>query len=305
MHDLHPEIQNRPTPSLFFAFVLTFLILCTAWASAGTNRSDNAVQPAPERETMAKEQPIQDNSFLIEEAYNQEFGVVQHINTFTRSWSTRDWIYTFTQEWPVPGLAHQLSYTLSYVDNVSGPQSRGIGDAAINYRYQLVGSGETRLAIAPRFTLLLPTGSARFGRGFGGTGIQANIPLSWVVSKCLVTHWNLGATIVPSARNEVGAHASTAGYNLGQSFVWLARPHFNVLFETLWTGSESVVATDRTQRSHDLLLSPGIRWAHNFANGLQIVPGIGIPIGVGPSAGEKGIFLYLSFEHPFRELRRE
>lgn len=28
--------------------------------------------------------PIQDNSFLIEEAYNQEFGVVQHINTFTR-----------------------------------------------------------------------------------------------------------------------------------------------------------------------------------------------------------------------------
>jgi len=53
------------------------------------------------------------------------------------------------------------------------------------------------------------------------------------------------------------------------------------------------------------LLSPGIRWAHNFKNGLQIVPGIGVPLGVGPSAGEKAVFLYLSFEHPFRKLPKK
>ena len=29
------------------------------------------------------------------------------------------------------------------------------------------------------------------------------------------------------------------------------------------------------------------------------VPGIAVPIGVGPSAGEKGMIFYLSFEHPF------
>jgi hypothetical protein len=40
--------------------------------------------------------PIQDNSFLIEEAYNQERGVVQHINTFQRVHSG-DWVYTFTR----------------------------------------------------------------------------------------------------------------------------------------------------------------------------------------------------------------
>ncbi len=51
-----------------------------------------------------------------------------------------------------------------------------------------------------------------------------------------------------------------------------------------------------------LFLSPGIRWAYNFNNGLQIVPGIGVPLGVGPSDGEKGVFLYLSFEHPYRKL---
>ena len=59
-----------------------------------------------------KEGPIQDNSFLVEEAYNQEAGVVQHISTFTRYQETKDWIYTFTQEWPVFSQKHQFSFTL-------------------------------------------------------------------------------------------------------------------------------------------------------------------------------------------------
>jgi hypothetical protein len=57
---------------------------------------------------------IQDNSFLVEEAYNQEFGVVQHIQTLQRVWDSNDWVYTFTQEWPVDASPrHQLSYTLT------------------------------------------------------------------------------------------------------------------------------------------------------------------------------------------------
>ncbi len=46
-------------------------------------------------------------------------------------------------------------------------------------------------------------------------------------------------------------------------------------------------------------VSPGVRWSYDFASGLQIVPGIAFPIGVGPSRHEKSVFLYLSFEHPF------
>jgi hypothetical protein len=45
-------------------------------------------------------------------------------------------------------------------------------------------------------------------------------------------------------------------------------------------------------------VSPGIRWAWNFPTGLQVVPGIAVPIGVGPSRGDRALFLYLSFEHP-------
>jgi len=289
----------------FISIVVLALLLTLALVPAAA--AGNAAEPATATPAKSDQPgPIQDNSFLVEEAYNQEFGVVQHINTFMRSWNTHDWVYTFTQEWPMPGQKHQFSYTTSMVDNKSFPGSgAGVGDIALNYRYQLVGSGETRVAFSPRFSLLASTGDSNLGRGFGGYGLQTNLPVSVVLNKHLVTHWNAGATIIPSAKNELGDSARTMGYNLGQSFIWLAHPRFNVMLETVWSGSESVVGPSQTQRSHDLLISPGIRWAHNFKNGLQIVPGIGVPLGVGPSAGDKGLFVYLSFEHPFREIPRK
>ena len=77
-----------------------------------------------------------------------------------------------------------------------------------------------------------------------------------------------------------------------------AQSRFNVMLETSFTSAQSVISSGRTDWSNSVFLSPGIRWSYNFPSGLQIVPGIAVPIGVGPSAGEKGVFLYLSFEHP-------
>jgi hypothetical protein len=126
--------------------------------------------------------------------------------------------------------------------------------------------------------------------------------MSVVLNKKLVTHCNAGARFFPRAQDSAGDRAATSAYNFGQSFIWLARSRFNVMLETVFTRSQTVVAQDHTQWGSSLFLSPGVRWAYNFKNGLQIVPGIGVPLGVGPSAGEKAIFLYLSFEHPFRQL---
>jgi hypothetical protein len=53
-----------------------------------------------------------------------------------------------------------------------------------------------------------------------------------------------------------------------------------------------------------MLLNPGVRFAINRPSGLQIVPGIAYTIGVGPSNGRRAIFLYLSFEHPLRWLKK-
>jgi DtxR family Mn-dependent transcriptional regulator len=74
---------------------------------------------------------ITDNSFLVEEAFNQDRGVFQNIFGMTHISGT--WATTFTQEWPVPGQTHQLSYTLLFVND---HHRSGLGDTLINYRYQ-------------------------------------------------------------------------------------------------------------------------------------------------------------------------
>lgn len=155
------------------------------------------------------------------------------------------------------------------------------------------------MACAPRLSVLLPTGDDRRGFGSGAIGIQSSIPLSVVISRHFVVHADLGVTYTPAARNTRGDRADTTSYLMAGSVVWLARPAFNMLLESVWEAGESVAGARRRDRFHSLTLSPGARWAINFDSGLQIVPGIALPIGVGPSAGQRGVFLYLSFEHAF------
>jgi hypothetical protein len=248
---------------------------------------------------------IQDNSFLVEEAYNQESGVVQHINTWQRLKESKDWAYTFTQEWPVGGLTHQFSYTIPVLrtGSLSDPQT-GLGDVLLNYRYQLVGDGDAKLAVSPRLSVVLPTGNHDKGLGQSAYGAQVNLPLSFVLHPELVSHTNAGATWLRQAKDTVGERADLVAWNFGQSLIWLAHERFNVMLEYVVTKAQVVTGPGRTEWARTVaFLSPGIRWAYNFPSGLQIVPGIAAPIGVGSSSKERAIFLYLSFEHPFKKVR--
>jgi hypothetical protein len=242
---------------------------------------------------------IQDNSFLLEEAYNQEPRVVQHISVLDVSARGGGaWTYFFTQEWPLFGQTHQLSYTVP-VTHGEGAAGTGLDDVALNYRYQLVGSGETRVAVAPRVSAILPTGDPDRDRGAGAVGVQVNLPLSVELSERVVAHSNAGATYTPRARSALGERAATRDFNLGQSLIWLVSPTFNLLVEAAWSSSEEVVAPARRARSEAFVISPGLRTALNFPSGLQVVPGLAFPFGVGPSAGERRVIVYLSFEHGF------
>jgi len=238
---------------------------------------------------------IQDNSFLIEEAYNQEDGVIQHIQSYIYNKKTRDWLYTFTQEWPVPTQAHQLSYTIP-VSHLHEGDATGLGDVMLNYRYQLVMKGP--LAVAPRFTLILPTGDETRGLAAGAMGYQVNLPVSVEIGDHWVTHWNAGATFTPDAKEPGGSKADTWGYNLGASVIWLAEETFNVMTEVVWYSLDRVQPGGSRTRETTFLVNPGVRFAKNYKSGLQVVPGLSFPIGIGSSHGEYGIFAYLSFEHP-------
>ncbi|MEP6905864.1 MAG: transporter [Gemmatimonadales bacterium] len=240
--------------------------------------------------------PIQDNSFLIEEAYNQEQGIVQHIFTFRNHRGSPDYEASFTQEWPVGGITHQLSYDLFLIRSA---HETGIGDVRINYRYQAIGSGLTRLAMSPRLSVTLPTGDWKKGRGNGAPGIETMIPVSYVLSPLFTTHFDAGLALTPRARNTAGDRANIYAITLGHSLVLTAHPNVQFLVETLYNRGQEVTGKSTTQWTDDLVISPGVRGAINFASGLQIVPGVAIPIGVGPRHGDRGVFVYLSFEHPF------
>jgi hypothetical protein len=242
--------------------------------------------------------PIQDNSFLVEEAYNQGRGVVQHINTFTRMWNSREWAYTFTQEWPgLRNWRHQFSYTLGGL-HAADSKGAGFSDVLLNYRYQLIGDGESGLAFAPRLSVSLPLGNVVQGRGQGASGLQTNLPVSITLGRRLVSHSNVNATFFPRAQGPDRSRAQSAGYGFGQSVVYLLHPRLNLLLEAV-ANNYQCVSSAGTRWEKVRYLSPGVRWAFNFKNGLQIVQGIGIPFGILHSGDARGVFLYLSFEHPF------
>lgn len=247
-------------------------------------------------------EPLEDNSFLIEEAYNQAPGVVQEISSFTRGSGGSDWVYTLTQEWPLGGVRHQLSYTIP-LEHHADFATTGLGDALVNYRFQAVGASGGTAYLAPRVSAVLPTGRPRSGRGDGTLGVQIDLPLTLVVNPRLSTHWNAGATLLPSAENGVGDRATTASFNAGASVIWLVRPLFNLMLEAVWLRQSEVVGAGATEGGSSAFLNPGFRWGFNCRGGLQIVTGLAYTVSL-TDADPDALFLYLSFEHPFRRLPR-
>ena len=240
--------------------------------------------------------PVRDNSFLVEEAYNQEARVVQHISVLSLARRASGWEYGFTQEWPAGSQRHQLSVTVPIVNVADGT---GVGDVALNYRYQLAFDDATGNALAPRLSLVLPTGDADQGRGTSSLGLQLNLPASWGLHPALVTHWNVGGAWTPSARSPSGGRVATRDLTAAASAIWLVRRELNLMLEIAWAREELAVGSDTRIAEESAWLSPGLRAAIDFPSGLQIVPGLAFPIGIGPSDAERRVLVYLSFEHGF------
>ncbi len=248
---------------------------------------------------VAEEEGIKDNSFLIEEAYNQEAGVIQFIQGYQYSELTKEWTYTFTNEFPVPNETHQLSYALPMVKKTGtngSADEKGLGDVALNYRFQAVHT--EKLAMAPRISLILPTGDYKKGLGSGATGIQVNQTLSVIVNPSFSHHWNAGMTYTPNAQNAAGEKASLVGFNFGMSGIYSITQQTNFLCEFAFNNNEAVVTTNQKSSSSTYLIVPGLRSAFKAGNNTEVVPGIAAILGFGQSAIEhdRGVFIYFSVE---------
>lgn len=240
---------------------------------------------------------IEDNSFFIEEAFNQEERVVQHISSASYFKSPeRSFLYTFTQEWPISSQKHQLSYSVPY-EFIGG----GIGDILLNYRLQVLDK-ENWAAFAPRFSIILPTGDANKELGNGVLGLQVNLPLSKRVSNSLIVHFNAGSTLLPGVKQTLASgdevKKNLLWYNVGGGVIWLAHKNFNILLEYVRNVTSDIDEQGEVVSDVESIINPGIRYAIDIGD-LQIVPGIAFPFSVTSSSTRIGSFFYLSFEHPF------
>ena len=247
--------------------------------------------------------PIADNSFLLEEAYNQEPGVVQHILNvpFFSTGSQRDVSISFTQEWPIFGQTHQFSYTIPYTFSEN---ENGFEDIRLNYRLQALMESQRMPAFAPRFSFVLPTGDADKGFGHERLGYEINLPFSKIVSDRWTVHFNAGGSVFPDVKGH-----DLWNYNLGASAIYAVSKDFNLMLESVVNWEEDVdlpavagsakAGLVRRVRTTAALISPGARYAFNLPNDLQIVVGAAVPIGLTSDSPNWGLFFYFSFEHPF------
>ncbi len=258
----------------------------------------------------AEERPIdviEDNSFLIEEAYNQEEGVVQHIfnGIYTSTRRRHGWTFAFTQEWPVLSQDHQFSYTiLSFRLKDGADRVYGIGDLLLNYRYQALYESEMAPAFAPRFSLILPTGSRQKGTGDNVVGYQWNLPFSKKVASLLGVHANFGLTYLPKVKAPAAAAGpspkeSLVSYNVGASAIVALLPRLHFMLEWVGNFDQDFNDAGRRERSFRSTISPGFRTAIVNEEKLQIVAGAAAPIGLNRRTDNIGAFLYLSVEHDF------
>ena len=247
---------------------------------------------------------VMDNSFLIEEAYNQEAGVVQHILTTVYNLDKRggrddeEWEIAFTQEWPLFSQMHQVSYTIPYLFAKSdGDWADGFGDVALNYRYQAWFDERTLTALAPNVSLVLPTGDEDKGFGDDTVGYEFGLPFSTALGDRWFLHLNAGISYFPDAGS--GPERDLTHYQLGASGIYAATPDLHFMLEWLGNWNHEAEPGQPRDREFASVISPGLRRAFNLANDRQLVLGLAAPLGLTGSAPDYAVFLYVSFEHFF------
>lgn len=237
---------------------------------------------------------ILDNSFIVEEAFNQEAGIFQNIFGFRRGDGA--WDLAFTQEWPVQSQRHQLSYTLPFAGGGGGG---GFGDVMINYRYQATMEDATTPAFSPRMSLILPTGARDFTQN--SLGVQLNLPVSKQRGD-FYYHGNAGFTWYPRAdvlpTLDDSERVSLLTPHVSGSAIYRVHPMFNLMVESVLEFEQFANFDGTRDRQTAFTFSPGARGGWNLGD-QQLILGGAIPITWVADDTGAGVLLYLSYELPF------
>ncbi len=207
--------------------------------------------------------PIEDRNFMLESGWNREDAVLQVNSFFFRGATSHELV----GEWAMKSQRHQLSYTVPFFTD----DRTGLGDVMLNYRYQFLGGAGSRVGIAPRVSLMLPTRDAHFGER--SSGVQVNVPISAAITDRLTSHTNAGATWF--------ADRGETEFNLAQSLAFDVTRRIAVTVDASYTRCNDA--------SHLLVVRPGVQFSIDGPRGLQIAPGVAFP-------DNGGVLVYLALE---------
>ncbi len=243
----------------------------------------------------SQEFPLRDNSFFIEEAFNQEPGKVQTKFRFFRV--EEDTELLVDQEWPLGSQRHQLSFTLPFRVDPEEELFR-LTDVRLTYSLQAQEEDAVRPAFTPRLTAILPTAREEDEEGQGNPGIELLLPFSKQVGGVYL-HANAGTV------HRFGVDAGRGEERLlftpfvGGSAVVQVTPALDLLLETRADFQAQVTGEGGTERETEWLLNPGVRFGGELG-GNQLVAGAAAPLGLAGSLRDVGWFGYISYELRFR-----
>lgn len=215
---------------------------------------------------------IEDVAFFPESGWNRD-GAVLQFNTFFSGERTA---HDITQEWATsPSGRHQLSYTIPLYDEAEPL----LGDASLNYRFQLTGKAHSSYAIAPRLSLLLPTREGDDGERTGG--LQFAIPFSVAISSRLESHSSVGGSWFSGERESELALTQSFAYNLTDAV----------------TLSVDAASTRSASGDTVTVVRPGIQFAFELRGGVSVAPGVAFPTG-------GGALFFVTMERPLPMMQR-
>lgn len=239
---------------------------------------------------------IEDNSFLIEEAYNQKPGEYQFIQAYRSYQSGKEYKFTSEGEMALGSEKHQLSYQV--VRDKEADQG-SVGDTTLSYRLQ--SANQPDFLMAHRFGLILPTGSVGKQSSYGVTGLRYLQATTFLFQEYWDNHWNLGFNHFPEAKVNFSDKRRTLNeFLIGTSLIYHWKDNLNFLLEGIYETHEKLNLRNQKRYEYEFTLNPGVRTAIELSwKKTQIVPGISFPIRYLDDHIDHGVLVYLSFEPKF------
>ena len=123
-------------------------------------------------------------------------------------------------------------------------------------------------------------------------------------------HFNAGITYVPNASTILGNELHSPGrdltsYNLGVAAYWKPEVYLHFFVELLALRIEQLDDAGARNRTNQVFVNPGLRYAVCQFDEVEWVIGAAAPIGLTRATPDIGVFLYMSVEHSFRKQEGE